>query len=271
MLGPPLLLLVTTASVIGFTPLKQTPPLKIALLVEPTPFNYISGYANRFKEMLKFLRQAGDDVEILTADKSDQPPDNFLGFPIFNNYGFSFPWYRAVTLSFDLDGTTKRICERFKPDVIHVATPGCLMFAAIAAAKAFNIPLVMSYHTHVPVYVKSYFKFFPGNKQIAFQIVYHSLKHADLVLATSPQLKDALQDIGLTKIDVWQKGINAEVCSVVRDRSAHSLVTEVLSLLQDGHHAPPTLGGMARGSASRIRRSAGGREEARVLANRSRR
>lgn len=33
--------------------LKATPPMKIALLVEPTPFNYISGYSNRFREMLK--------------------------------------------------------------------------------------------------------------------------------------------------------------------------------------------------------------------------
>jgi hypothetical protein len=33
----------------AFIPLTQTPPLKVALLVEPTPFNYISGYANRFK------------------------------------------------------------------------------------------------------------------------------------------------------------------------------------------------------------------------------
>ena len=33
--------------------LKATPALKIALFVEPTPFNYISGYSNRFREMLK--------------------------------------------------------------------------------------------------------------------------------------------------------------------------------------------------------------------------
>lgn len=33
--------------------LKSTPPLKVALLVEPTPFTHISGYSNRFREMLK--------------------------------------------------------------------------------------------------------------------------------------------------------------------------------------------------------------------------
>lgn len=200
-----------TYGVSGYTPLKQTPPLKIAVLVEPTPFNYISGYANRFKEMLRFLHQAGDDVHILTADKSDTPPDKFLSFPIHSNHGFSFPWYRAVTLSLDLAGNTQRICQRLKPDIIHVATPGCLVFAAIAASRSFGIPLVMSYHTHVPAYTQSYFNFVPGSQQIAYQVVYNSLKMADLVLATSPQLKEALQELGLDKVDVWQKGINAEV------------------------------------------------------------
>lgn len=33
--------------------LKATPPVKVALLVEPTPFTHISGYSNRFREMLK--------------------------------------------------------------------------------------------------------------------------------------------------------------------------------------------------------------------------
>lgn len=33
--------------------LKANPSLKVALMVEPTPFGYICGYSNRFNEMLK--------------------------------------------------------------------------------------------------------------------------------------------------------------------------------------------------------------------------
>jgi hypothetical protein len=66
-------------------PLDAEPPLKILLLVEPTPFNYVSGYANRFKEMLKFLHKAGDKVEVLTPDKDPNPPKDFMGFPITTN------------------------------------------------------------------------------------------------------------------------------------------------------------------------------------------
>lgn len=38
---------------------------------------------------------------------------------------------------------------RQRPDVIHVSSPGLLVFAATLYAKALRVPLVHSYHTHV--------------------------------------------------------------------------------------------------------------------------
>ena len=37
---------------------------QVALVIEPTPFTHISGYANRFKEMLKFMKKADVQVEV---------------------------------------------------------------------------------------------------------------------------------------------------------------------------------------------------------------
>ena len=109
-------------------PLASTPPLRVLLIVEPTPFTYISGYANRFKvihssfylyytyvfihvcimltlytyihvlqEMLKYLKKAGDEVHVFTPDCDlANAPSDFLGFPITNVRGFSFPLYKQV-------------------------------------------------------------------------------------------------------------------------------------------------------------------------------
>lgn len=68
-------------------PLKSEAPLKVLLLVEPTPFNYVSGYANRFKEMLKYLHLAGDEVKVVTADRDPHPPTSYLSYPIKNQRG----------------------------------------------------------------------------------------------------------------------------------------------------------------------------------------
>lgn len=37
-----------------------------------------------------------------------------------------------------------------RPDVIHVSSPGLLVFSGILYAKLLDLPLVVSYHTHIP-------------------------------------------------------------------------------------------------------------------------
>jgi Glycosyltransferase Family 4 len=138
--------------------LNRNPPRKVCLMIEPTPFTHVSGYANRFKEMLKFLKKAGDDVDILTVDSKTATvdlPEQFMGYPIRHTQGFTFPLYNHISLTFDLpEMKGARIIERLKPDIIHVTSPGFLLFAAIFYARVMKIPLVMSYHTHLPTYGK---------------------------------------------------------------------------------------------------------------------
>jgi hypothetical protein len=108
-------------------PLKRNPPRKVCLMVEPTPFTHVSGYANRFKEMLKFMAKAGDEVDILTVDSktpTDQLPKNAFGYRIQHTLGFTFPLYNQISLTLDLPemkGAT--MLEKFKPDLIHVTSP----------------------------------------------------------------------------------------------------------------------------------------------------
>lgn len=108
-------------------PLRRTPPRKIALFIEPTPFTHVSGYSNRFKELLRYLKKAGDQVEILTTDEhTDRKnlPKEIFGFPIAHTLGFVFPLYNQITLTFDLpDLKGAKIIERLKPDLIHVTSP----------------------------------------------------------------------------------------------------------------------------------------------------
>jgi hypothetical protein len=108
-------------------PLRRNPPRKICLMVEPTPFTHVSGYANRFKEMLKFLKKAGDEVDILTVDSKtpakDLPKEAF-GYKISHTQGFTFPLYNHISLTFDLpEMKGAQILENFKPDLIHVTSP----------------------------------------------------------------------------------------------------------------------------------------------------
>ena len=113
-------------------------PLRILLLVEPTPFTYVSGYSNRFKEMLQHIKKAGNIVHILTPDDSANPPTHYEGFPITTLTGFRFFLYNHICLSLDLQGKTGEVIKSFAPDIIHVSSPGTLVFPAIYNARKYK-------------------------------------------------------------------------------------------------------------------------------------
>lgn len=193
-------------------PLKRNPPRKICLMVEPTPFTHVSGYSNRFKEMLRYLSKAGDEVEILTCDENTpekELPTESFGYPIEHTQGFTFPLYKHIALSLDLpEMKGLRILEKLKPDLIHVSSPGFMVFAAIFYARVLRIPLLMSYHTHVPVYSQNYMTWLPMGYEFSWFMVRLWHKRADLTLCTSPQIRDELIAHGVPRVDVWRKGID---------------------------------------------------------------
>ncbi|EEC43145.1 glycosyl transferase, group 1 [Phaeodactylum tricornutum CCAP 1055/1] len=195
-------------------PLRRNPPRKICLMVEPTPFTHVSGYANRFKEMLKFMAKAGDEVDILTVDTktpAHELPTACSGFSIKHTQGFTFPLYNQISLTFDLpEMKGAQMLEKFKPDLIHVTSPGFMLFASIFYARVLCIPLVMSYHTHLPSYGKNYLSFVPGIENFCWELLRWAHARADLTLVTSPQMQEELTRNGIPRVDVWRKGIDTD-------------------------------------------------------------
>jgi len=223
-------------------PLTATPPQKVTLLVEPTPFGYVSGYKNRFEEMLKYLKKAGDEVSILTADKVPATAAReFLGYPIAVNRGWELAVYPLVTVTFDFALQTPKIVETQRPDVLHTSSPSAILYPAVLWAWYYELPLVMSYHTDFVQYGDVYgvkmglpLWLARGISQTLIRF-FHSF--ADLTLCTSPQLKDSMLNLGIKEqlLDVWQKGINAERFSP----SYKS--TEMRARLSGGHPESPLI------------------------------
>mmetsp|Transcript_32458 Transcript_32458/g.74345 ORF Transcript_32458/g.74345 Transcript_32458/m.74345 type:complete len:483 (+) Transcript_32458:44-1492(+) len=195
-------------------PLAQRPGRKVALLVEPTPFTHVSGYSNRFKEMLRYLQAGGDTVEVVTPDDTPDRPADFLGIPITYVRGFRLFLYKQVQLTLDIGSQALKRLKRFEPTIIHAVTPGFFVLPAIIYSRILNVPLVISYHTHLPAYAERYIAV-PVLREISVAvanwIVPTVLNFADLALATSPQLKAQLQELGCKNIEVWRKGIDTNV------------------------------------------------------------
>ncbi|CAM9491802.1 unnamed protein product [Discosporangium mesarthrocarpum] len=228
--------------------LTDTPPMKVALLVEPTPFTHISGYANRFREMLKFMAKSGDDVQILTTDDKEDAPTSHLKFPISTTAGFRFPLYDHIVLTFDWEMKGWKLLDKMKPDLIHVTSPGFLCMAALMYARIFRIPILFSYHTHLPLYGRSYLGWLPFVEDASWGLLRYFHNRADLTLCTSPQMQAELTEQGVERVDVWRKGIDVERFNP-EFKSA-----EMRHRLTDGHPEDPLIIYVGRlGSEKRLR------------------
>ncbi|KAJ6913269.1 hypothetical protein NC651_015700 [Populus alba x Populus x berolinensis] len=221
-------------------------PRRIALFVEPSPFAYVSGYKNRFQNFIKYLREMGDEVMVVTTHEG--VPQEFYGakligsrrlqqypmitctLPIayrlsypymctivvyFNCFPgstvFPCPWYQKVPLSLALSPRIISEVARFKPDIIHASSPGIMVFGALAIAKLLCVPIVMSYHTHVPVYIPRYT--FSWLVKPMWMILKFLHRAADLTLVPSAAIGRDLEAARVTaanKIRLWNKGVDSE-------------------------------------------------------------
>ena len=68
----------------------------------------------------------------------------------------------------------------------------------------------MSYHTNLPAYARTYVGHFAWLEHLIWWLVRFAHFFADLTLVTSPQMKAELQQKGIQRVDVWQKGINTK-------------------------------------------------------------
>ncbi|XP_054783306.1 sulfoquinovosyl transferase SQD2 isoform X2 [Prosopis cineraria] len=184
-------------------------PRRIALFVEPSPFAYVSGYKNRFQNFIKYLREMGDEVLVVTTHEG--APQEFYGAKIIGSRSFPCPWYQKVPLSLALSPRIISEVARFKPDIIHASSPGIMVFGALAIAKLLSVPIVMSYHTHVPVYIPRYtFSWLVKPMWMVLKFLHRA---ADLTLVPSAAIGKDLEKFQVTtanRIRLWSKGVDSE-------------------------------------------------------------
>jgi sulfoquinovosyltransferase len=195
---------------------KDTPPLKILVVTDPSPITYMSEQSLRFYTLLQHLVEEypEDQIHLITAENVHlNPPSLCFGdkIPIHYVWGWRPPQYRSITLSTGISAKLWKLCRTERPaDVLHVSSPSFFLLTAVFTSRIQGIPLLMSYHTHLPVYARSYVPA-PISAMLEWIIwkalrVAHSL--ADLTAVTSRQMADELTYHGIANVQVWPKRVN---------------------------------------------------------------
>lgn len=202
--------------------------MRIALFTE-TFLPKIDGIVTRLCHTIEHLQRAGDRVLIFSPEGGIP---EYKGAKIYGVPGYPLPWYPELKMAFPRPSIGRKL-EEFQPDLIHVANPAILGLGGLYYGKNLGIPLVASYHTHLPQYLQHYgLGMLEG---LLWELLKGAHNQAELNLCTSTAMVKELTAHGIERVDLWQRGVDTELFDP-------DLANPMMrSRLSDGHPDSPLL------------------------------
>lgn len=178
--------------------------MRIALFTE-TFLPKVDGIVTRLRHTIEHLQRNGDRVLVVAPEGG---LTEYKGAKVHGIAGVPLPLYPELKLALPPIGTRK-VIEKFNPDLIHVVNPAVLGLGGIYYAKTLNIPLVASYHTHLPQYLQHYG--LGALEGLLWELLKAAHNQAHLNLCTSTAMVEELVSRGIEKVDLWQRGVDTEM------------------------------------------------------------
>lgn len=212
--------------------------MRIALFTE-TFLPKVDGIVTRLKHTVEHLQRLGDEVMVFCPEGG---LTSYKGAKIHGVSGMAFPLYPELKLALPRPSIGEAL-EQFSPDLIHIVNPAVLGMAGLYYAKTLNIPLMASYHTHLPKYLEHYgLGMFEG---LMWELIKAVHNQARINLVTSTAMQQELTEHGVERVQVWQRGVDTEL---FRPALASS---EMRDRLSEGHPDTPLLLYVGRLSAEK--------------------
>ncbi|MEB3165342.1 MAG: glycosyltransferase family 1 protein [Cyanobacteriota bacterium] len=178
--------------------------MKIAFFTE-TFLPKVDGIVTRLTKTVQHLVDAGDEVLIFCPEGA---PESWQGARIVGVPAMPLPLYPELKLALPRPSVSEAL-EGFGPDLVHVVNPAVLGLGGIWLAKTRHIPLVASYHTHLPKYLEHY-----GMgmlEPLLWELLKAAHNQARLNLCTSTAMVEELSAKGIQHTALWQRGVDTEL------------------------------------------------------------
>ena len=178
--------------------------MRIALFTE-TFLPKVDGIVTRLCHTVDHLQRSGNQVLVIAPDGGIT---EHKGAKVYGVTGFPLPLYPELKMALPRPAIGYTL-EEFKPDVIHVVNPAVLGLSGIFYSKILKIPLVASYHTHLPQYLQHYgLGMLEG---FLWELLKGAHNQAALNLCTSTAMVEELTAHGIERVDLWQRGVDTEL------------------------------------------------------------
>lgn len=179
--------------------------MKIAIFTDTfTP--EVNGVAKTLKHFTRYLQ----DHHIEYCVFAPKIPDKNR-FTTYVHSITSFPFFLYPTCRVALPNLLQigEDLRKFKPDIIHIATPFNIGLCGLYWSKKLNIPVVGSYHTDFDKYLKYYDLPFLSDLLWKYMRWFHQTLHKIFVPSSDTLLH--LQNMGFNNLSIWSRGVDSTI------------------------------------------------------------
>lgn len=177
--------------------------MRIAIVTE-TFLPNTDGIVTRLCASIRWLLKEGHEVLIIAPDLG---VEKFEGAKVAGIPARSFFLYRSKKFAFP-HRKVGRDLKAFNPDVVHVVNPAFVGVAGIYYARKMKLPLIASYHTHIPRQAEYYHVSFFKPVLWGYLRLLHN--RADMNLCTSNAVFSDLDKHHFRNVHVWKRGVDTK-------------------------------------------------------------
>lgn len=174
------------------------------LIVTETFVPATDGICTRLSKFVVEFQKLGHEVLVVSPDLGI---DAYKGVPVIGLDTIKLPFYGSRPWGLP-NRQIKKIMQDFQPDVVHAVNPFSLATSGVTYAHRLNIPLLTSYHTHMPDYLDYY------NMSLLKPVLWEYIRYwhqkADYNITVSQCLLEELEEHDITTHDVLPRGLDIE-------------------------------------------------------------
>ncbi|MFB9248339.1 glycosyltransferase family 4 protein [Sphaerisporangium melleum] len=159
---------------------------------------------NSLCHLLAYLAGHGHEAMVVAPDPG---PPSYAGFPVHRTPAFRLPFYRSFRVGVP-SGAIRRSIGKFRPDVVHLASPTVLGAAGLTAALRLGVPAVAVFQTDLAGFARQYG--LRGTDRLIWSWLRHIHGRAALTLAPSTATIEQLRGHGIPRLSLWGRGVDLD-------------------------------------------------------------
>src|SRR5262245_4467066 len=176
------------------------------LVVSESFLPQVNGVTNSVRRVLEHLSNEGHEA-LLVAPTG---PASYAGYPVQITRGAALPFYRDFRIGLETRTRLRTEMLRFRPDVVHIASPAALGLQAARAADELGIPSVAIYQTDLIGFAERYGALSLGGVRAMTYLTRRIHTLVGRTLAPSTASLQQLESLDIPRLAKWPRGVDLD-------------------------------------------------------------